>query len=310
LVEDLLPELRSGDRRFEIVLVVEGKNHPARQEVVELVCENPDTVQAWVMTRSSGEAGALAAGFEKATNEIVVTTSSQPQSEPGEIDKLVEPLESSEVDMVVGRRYPRHDGLMPRLQTFFFHRLMRLLTGTRYRDLSCGLRAMRAETAADLRLYGKFHRFVAVLAESQGFEVEEVDVAHNKQDRPRGLYRAGSYLRRLLDILAVFFLVRFTKRPLRFFGVVGLALFIPGLLLTAYLGVYRLLGLGGIADRPLLLLAVLLLVAGIQILSVGLLGELIIFTYVRDRRDYRVAEIFEANGPVETSRQAQPADPP
>ena len=308
LVEELLPALRALGSSFEIVLVVDGKDHSAGAEVRELIVEHPAEVLAWRLKRVGGEAGALAVGFDKARGQTIVTMSSQPQTEPSAVGTLVARLESSSVDIVVGRRYPRKDGLLPRIQTWMFHRLVRFMTGTEFRDLSCGTRALTSDVAQSLRLFGKFHRFVPVLAQNQGFRVEEVEVPHSLHDRPPALYGPTSYLRRLIDVLTVFFLVRFTRRPLRFFGTVGLALFLPGLVLTGYLGVYRLLGIGGIADRPLLLLAVLLLVAGIQILSVGLLGELIIFTYAREQRDYRVEEVFEVETTSSSTRRDQLVD--
>jgi hypothetical protein len=100
------------------------------------------------------------------------------------------------------------------------------------------------------------------------------------------------YLKRLLDVLTVFFLIKFTHRPLRFFGVVSLLLVVPGLAITVYLGIYRLLGFGPIAQRPLLLLGVLLIVLGIQLLSIGLIGEIIVFTHARKLREYRIAEVI------------------
>ncbi len=140
------------------------------------------------------------------------------------------------------------------------------------------------------QLYGDLHRFIPIIARTLGFRVTEVNVEQHDDDRPTKLYGPAVYSRRILDILTVFFLVNFTRRPLRFFGLIGLGLLVVGGGITLYLGIYRLLGMGGIADRPLLLLGILLAVLGFQSISIGLLGELIIYTHARKMRTYRIAE--------------------
>jgi dolichol-phosphate mannosyltransferase len=153
---------------------------------------------------------------------------------------------------------------------------------------------LRADVARELLIYGGLHRFVPILAHNQGFQVREILLRQHQEDTATRYYGVALYVKRLLDILTVYFVTKFTRRPIRFFGSLGLALALPGLLLTAYLGVYRLLGLGSIADRPLLLLAVLLMVVGFQSLSLGLIGEVIIFTHARQLSQYRVAEVIRA----------------
>jgi hypothetical protein len=148
--------------------------------------------------------------------------------------------------------------------------------------------------ARELRIYGGLHRFLPILAHSQGFRVKELPLRQHQDDTATRYYGVALYLKRLLDILTVYFIAKFTRRPLRFFGVLGLLLVLPGVLLTAYLGIYRLLRMGPIADRPLLLLAVLLIVVGFQSLSLGLIGEVIIFTHARRLGQYRVVEVIKA----------------
>jgi hypothetical protein len=150
---------------------------------------------------------------------------------------------------------------------------------------------MSRRVAEELVLYGDLHRFIPVLASTRGFGVLEIKLAQRVEDRPIRVYGLGTYLRRLLDIVTIFFLAKFTSKPLRFFGLIGSTIFGTGAAITAYLGFYRLLGFGGIAGRPLLLLGLLLMVLGVQSLSLGLLGELVIFTHARQIREAQIAEI-------------------
>ena len=224
---------------------------------------------------------------------MILTLSAYFQIEPYETHKILHKLSEDGLDLVISSRYPRMDSLFNRAQAKVFHWLIGMLTGTKFRDISCGLRAMRRRVAVEVQLYGDLHRFFPLLARQKGFKVEEISLRQSPSDAQRRVYNPGVYLRRLLDILTLFFLFKFTKKPLRFFGLIGSGLLGAGAAITGYLGIYRLLGLGAIADRPLLILGVLLMVLGIQLFSIGLLGELIIFTHARDVKEYQIEEVLE-----------------
>jgi hypothetical protein len=152
---------------------------------------------------------------------------------------------------------------------------------------------MKRKVAEEVTLYGDLHYFFPILAHQRGFKIAEIAVQPSRHDNGRRLFQPASYLRRLLDLLNLFFLVKFTRKPLRFFGSIGAGLFASGTTITGYLGAYRVLGLGGIADRPLLILGVLLMVVGVQLFSIGLLGELIIFTHAREVKDYQIKDVLD-----------------
>jgi hypothetical protein len=173
-----------------------------------------------------------------------------------------------------------------------FHRLIATGGGQRFNDLGCGARAMKRRVLEEISLYGDQHRFLPVLAGRQGFRIVEVDLAQSPLDRYDQGYPPREYAHRVLDIFTVFFLVRFTKKPLRFFGMVGASTFVIGALLVAYLAIDRLVFYHALADRPALLLSSLLVVLGMQLFALGLLGELIIFTHARDIKDYQVDEVI------------------
>lgn len=277
---------------FEFIFVLDGPNHNVLQTLKELKKEYAG-IKIILLNRWFGEATALSAGFEEARGSIILTLASYFQVEPQEVHKLIKKLVEEGHDLVISWRYPRVDPIFNRAQSWVFHRLTQMLTGTKYHDISCGLRAIKQRVVKEIHLYGDLHRFLPLLACERGFKVAEVPVQQSRQDIKRRVYMPGVYLRRLLDILTLFFLFKFTKKPLRFFGLVGSAVSAAGALITGYLGLYRLLGLGGIAGRPLLILGVLLIVLGVQLFSIGLLGEIIIFTHARNTREYQIEEILE-----------------
>ena len=172
-----------------------------------------------------------------------------------------------------------------------FHKLI-ATGGQHFNDLGCGARAMKRRVLEEISLYGDQHRFLPVLASRQGFRTVEIDVAQSPLDRYDRRYPMRDYFHRVLDIFTVFFLVRFTKKPLRFFGMVGASTFVIGALLVAWLAIDRLVFLHPLADRPALLLSSLLVVLGMQLFALGLLGELIIFTHARDIKDYQIDEVI------------------
>jgi glycosyltransferase involved in cell wall biosynthesis len=292
LYAEFSAELRRLGRSFEFVFVVDGGQRACVPLLKDLKAREGDAVRIVVFGRSFGEAAALAVGIDRASGEVLVTLAAYFQVGPEGMREALRMLDDRSADIVVGRRHPRADALLNRLQSRVFHWLVGRLTRTRFKDISCGLRAMGRETASELTLYGDLHRFIPILAQNRGFTVREIDLPQRREDLALRYPGMGAYPRRLLDLLTVFFLIKFTRKPLRFFGLIGSAALAVGGSITVYLGVYRILGLGGIADRPLLLLGVLLMVLGVQSISIGLLGEIIIFTHARRVSEYRIAEIL------------------
>jgi len=243
------------------------------------------------LSRSFGEAAALSAGFEHARGSLILTLPAYWQVEPSEIKKFIAALDDN--GMIVGCRWPRTDSWLNRLQARVFHRVLNFVAGCSFRDLGSGVRLFRKEIADEIPLYGDQHRFFPLLAERAGFRVKEVEVVQSTRDSAPRIYRPGVYLRRLLDILTVFFLVKFTKKPLRFFGLIGSALFAIGGTVLAYVVVQRLFFSMPLADRPALLLSCLLVVLGVQLFALGLIGELVIFAHGRETKEYKIDYIRE-----------------
>jgi len=276
-------------RPYEFTYVLDGQ-FPTVLDALTSLQQEGEPLRVIQLTKWFGEATALTAGFEKSRGDIILTLPAYYQVEPSEIPKLLAELVNH--DMVVTRRHPRMDSRLNRLQTALFNWILRAVTGTTFRDLGCGVRAFKRELAADIPVYGDQHRFLPLLAIRQGYRIREIDVAQSPRDRFHRVYRLGVYPRRLLDMLTVFFLVRFTKKPLRFFGLIGAATFALGLLITLYLVFERLILGTSLAERPALLLSSLMIVLGVQIFALGLIGELIIFTHAKDIKEYTIEKII------------------
>lgn len=293
--------LEAVGRSYEMIYVLDGPRDRFANGLGSVVAPD-EPVGVIGLTRQFGEATAIMAGFEQARGRLVVTLPAYHQVEPSEIVRLVDAL--SGCDVAIGRRWPRIGGAFERLRRAAFHGLLGWITGVRFSDLGCGARAFDRRVLEEIHLYGDQHRFLAVIADRQGFAVREVDLRQSASDRFAGLYGPRDYMRGFLDIFTVFFLVRFTKKPLRFFGMIGVTVFVVGAGLVAWMVVERLFFDQPLADRPALLLSTLLVVLGLQLFALGLLGELIIFTHARAIKDYRIERIIEF-APREEERAGQ-----
>ena len=276
---------------FEFVFVIDDKFAEAARKLESLVALG-EPIRTVVLPRNYGEATALTIGFEQARGEVLITLPAYFQTVPEGLLKVLRLLDEGN-DLVVARRWPRIDPWTNRLQNYCFHLITRKLTGVDLHDLGCGLKGLRRRIVREIPLYGDLHRFLPLLAYQRGFRVVEADISQHPYDGRIRIYRPGIYLRRLLDILTMVFLFKFTKKPLRFFGLIGAGLFGAGLLTSAILAVQKVLGLTALADRPLLILGVLLMVLGVQTGSIGLLGEMIIFTHARKMKDYTIEKILK-----------------
>lgn len=303
LYEAYTTALRETGRSFEFVYVLDGRLDPAFAQLRELQ-KRGERLKIIKLAKPFGEATALTAGFENSTGEIVLTLPAYYQIEPGALGDMLDHLDG--YDMVIARRWPRSGSRFELARRQFFHWLIRSVTGMRYRDLGCGARAFRRRIADDVPIYGDQHRFLPVLANRWGFRILELDVPQSSKDRFEGSYRPREYLHRMLDIFTVFFLVRFTKKPLRFFGMVGSITSLFGALLVCYIIVQRLFFGVALANRPALLLSSLMVVLGVQIFALGLIGELIIFTHARDMKEYTV-ELIVNDEPAAVRRAASAA---
>ncbi len=298
LYQDFSREIANLGKSVEFLFVVDGRLRGALPVLQDLQQNAESEVVIVLMGGNFGESAALTLGMERARGEIVVTLASYFQVEPRGIGAAFAALEDG-TDMAVGRRFPRTDSFFNRVQSRLFHGILRGMTGTGFHDISCGFKVMKRRVARELNLYGGMHRFIPMLALNRGFTVREVPLPQHSEDRGTRYHGTGTYLGRLLDILTVFFLTKFTRMPLRFFGLLGAALFALGVGVDLIAAIQKIFFDQGLSDRALLLLGTLLMVLGVQTLSLGLVGEIIIFIHARNVRDYQVAEVIRKPAPRE-----------
>ena len=291
-------------RPAEVIIVDDGSEDGSAQRLRAAQRSEP-RLRIVRLARNYGQTAALAAGIEQARAPIIITLDADLQFDPADIPRLLAAL-TDEVDVVHGWRRMRHDPwLTRRVPSLLANRLISLVTGTHLHDYGCTLRVMRASLAKELQLYGELHRFVAALAADLGARIVEVPVTHRPRTIGRSKYGLSRTLRVLLDLLTVKFLSGFSTRPIQLFGLVGIVCAVAGLALTAYLGFERIVIGTRLADRPIVLLAILMVVVGVQFVSLGLLGEMVVRTYHESQSKpiYRVREIVEPAEPHRTVRQ-------
>jgi glycosyltransferase involved in cell wall biosynthesis len=282
--------LDEGGLSYEIVYVLDGPR-PAQRAALAKLGRKGTAIKLVQLNRTFGEATALMAGFAHCSGAKILTLPAYFQIDGDDVGKVLAAGKSA--DFVIACRWPRRGGWFERMRRGAFHKLLHFVTGSVFRDLGCGVRLFDRNVLEEITVYGDQHRLLPLLAANQGFSVGEVEVRQSPRDEFRGTYRLRDYLHRALDLFTVLFLVRFTKKPLRFFGMIGSILVGIAVVLLLMIVVQRLFFDVALADRPALLLTSLILVVGVQIFALGLLGELIIFTHARDLAEYKVAEIVQ-----------------
>jgi glycosyltransferase involved in cell wall biosynthesis len=266
--------------RFEAIYVDDGSTDGSF-EVLESIHRADPRAKAIQLRRNLGKAQALAAGFREALGSVVVTLDADLQDDPAEIPSLLAKLGEG-YDLVSGWKKTRRDPLSKRLPSKLYNRTTALLTGLKLHDFNCGLKAYRRDVVKTLKVYGELHRYIPALAKWEGFRVAEIAVHHRSRRYGKTKYGLSRYLYGLLDLITVLFLGRFTKRPLHLFGSIGLVFALTGGAVTLWLVVLRITHRIFLSNRPLLFIGIVLLILGIQFVSIGLLGEMITRSNDRD----------------------------
>lgn len=271
---------------FEFVFVVPADQR-ARLEPVATLQRGGEPIQALESAPYVAEAALLRSALPLCRGEVVVLLAAEHRVAPEAIPVLVGAIDDG-ADLVIARRSTAGDALANRIQRRIAHALIHRLVGSSFQDLGSGVRAFRREVLPELPLYGEFTRFLPLFAAREGFVVEEREVAQHPAAKRSRFFSPGIYVRRLLDLLAVFFLIRFREKPLRFFGLLGGLVSLAGFVIMAVLGWQRLQG-QPLADRPMLVVGVLLFVIGVQGIALGLIGEIIVYAGAKRRTVYRLA---------------------
>lgn len=294
LLEAIASSLSNCQFSYEIICVDDGSTDGSAQFLQQQALIRND-LRVVILRRNYGQSAAMAAGFNYARGRFIVTMDGDLQNDPADIPMLVSKLEEG-YDLVSGWRKNRQDAKLTRLlPSKIANWLIGLVTGVKLHDYGCSLKAYRAELAADMNLYGELHRFLPALAFIEGARITEIPVRHHPRRYGQSKYGLGRTFRVLMDLFTIYFMKKFLTRPMHVFGFFGMISMILGTALGAYLTFVK-LGLGEkIGHRPLLILAVLLLLTGVQLFSFGLMAELLMRTYHESQRRpiYRVREVFE-----------------
>lgn len=286
----LISGLGKTRRNFEVVFVDDGSADGSWSHLKKMA-QRDRRLKLIRMRTSFGEAAAFDAGFKQAKGDKIAFFTTRVRINPAQVADLMKKLDDG-YDLVMGWRFPRRDSALNQRISKAFNAIIKWISKTELHDNNSGVFAAKRELLETIPLYGNLNIFLPTLAARKGFKVTDARI-----EQLPGKFRQSKYLpeyiQRLLDIVAVFFLTNYSKKPLHFLGFIGLVFTLVGAGMNLYLFFYRLFQFGPIAGRPLLLLGALLLVIGIQMISIGLIGEMIIFTHAKEIKEYTIEEILE-----------------
>ena len=291
LLDEVLNVMCSNKLNFEIVVVNDGSQDTTSNVLDELTIKIKELSVISLRT-NYGQTAAMAAGFDNSNGEVVITLDGDLQNDPTDIPKLISHINEG-YDLICGWRYDRKDKLINRrIPSKIANKLIANVTGLKLHDYGCSLKAFKKEILDDIKLYGELHRFLPVLAKIEGAKIKEIKVNHRSRKYGSSKYGIDRTFRVLMDLLTVWFMTKFLTRPMYGFGFVGIISILVSLGMTSYLFIIKLLG-NDIGNRPMLMFALILGIAGVQLFSFGLLGELLIRTYheSQNRPIYRIRKI-------------------
>ncbi len=294
LYDELTQTLGRYGRSYELLIVDDGSTDDTFEQLAALQMRDP-RLRVIRFRRNFGQTAAFAAGFAHARGRLVVTSDGDLQNDPADIPAMVALIDKGN-DIVCGWRKDRKDTFVNRrLPSILANKLISWATGVELHDYGCSLKVFRAEVVKPLRLYGEMHRFLPAIASQIGVKIAEVVVNHRARRAGVTKYGIGRTVRVILDLATVKFLLSYSTRPLQIFGLIGLVTGGMGGLITAYLAYVRLFAHQSIGDRPLLLLGVMLVFIGVQLVTFGLLAEVMARTYYesQDKPTYVIREVRE-----------------
>lgn len=280
--EESLPELvlhleqvlgKIAGKRYEIIFIDDGSTDNSFAVIKQIRARN-QRVRAFRFRRNYGKSAALSVGFQNAKGRIVITMDADLQDDPDEIPNLINKIREG-YDLVSGWKKKRYDPITKTIPSKFFNFVTSVFSGVKLHDFNCGLKAYRQELVKDLQVYGEMHRYIPALAHWEGYKVTEIPVQHHPRKYGKTKFGISRFLKGFLDLLTVMFTTRFLKRPLHFFGTLGGIFAFAGFVIDLYLLIDWIIGRTYLSNRPLALFGIALIIVGVQLISLGLLGELI-----------------------------------
>jgi glycosyltransferase involved in cell wall biosynthesis len=282
LTEKIITVLQSENLQGEIYFVDDGSTDQT-PEILDTLAKDIKQVSVIHFRRNKGKAAALQAGFCQVKGRYVITMDGDLQDDPEEIPRLLAKLKEG-WDMVSGWKKVRHDPLNKTLPSKLFNKTTSLLTGIHIHDFNCGLKAYRKEVVQSISLYGELHRYIPVLAKMEGFRVTEIPVTHHPRTSGKSKYGAGRMFKGFFDLITVLFLARFTLRPMHFFGMLGLLSVIVGICVELWVLILKYAYHESFQTHvAMLLFGILLLILGIQLVSMGLIGEMLVYQFRKNK---------------------------
>jgi glycosyltransferase involved in cell wall biosynthesis len=280
---------RSG--RFEVIFVDDGSTDGSMRVLHEL--RNRDRrVKIIRFRRNYGKSAALSVGFAKAEGDIVITMDADLQDDPNEIPSLVNEIKKG-YDLISGWKKKRRDPISKTIPSRFFNFVTSIITGIKIHDFNCGLKAYRKEVVKEVEIYGELHRYIPVLAHWLGYKVGEIPVQHHQRKYGRTKYGLGRFWKGFLDLLTVIFTTRYMQRPLHLFGFWGMVFFLTGFAIDLYLVTLKFTEGMALSNRPLFFGGILLIIVGVQFISIGLIGEMITKTRRTPEKEYSIREFWK-----------------
>lgn len=279
---------------YELILVDDGSTDQTIPLIKEL---SNHRTKLLVFNRNYGQTTAMAAGIEAARGDLIVTLDGDLQNDPDDIPTMIEKLESEGWDLVAGRRLKRQDGMFLRkVPSKIANWIIRRSTGVYISDYGCTLKVFKRDVAKNLGLYGELHRFIPVLAKMYGASITEMDVKHHARLHGESKYGLGRTFRVMSDLLLMLFFQKYRVKPMHLFGTLGIGSLAIGGAINIYLLILKLFG-ESIGHRPLLTLGILLVLAGVQLITTGFVAELIMRTYFesQNKKPYTVKEEYIAS---------------
>jgi len=271
---------------YEIVFIDDGSTDKS-VEILKKLSQKEENIRLIALRRNLGKSPALTLGFQKAKGEYVVMMDADLQDDPNEIKKLQKKMDEG-YDLVSGWRKNRKDSLLKVVNSKFFNSLMSKLFNVKVHDLNCGLKLMKNDVAKELFLYGGMHRFITIISKELGFKVAEAPIVHHERRYGESKFKSTKILTDIPDLMTIYFLTKYTKRPLHFFMKLGAPLAAVGFIALFYLTILRLMG-ETIGNRPLLIFAVLFVITGLQIMLTGLIADLIVNFNRKEINDYPIS---------------------
>jgi glycosyltransferase involved in cell wall biosynthesis len=301
LYKELTAALEAFGRSYEIVAIDDGSTDQTYPLLAALQRSDP-RLRVIRFRRNFGQTAAFAAGFAHARGRFIVTSDGDLQNDPRDIPAMIQLAETRDADIVAGWRKDRQDPFLNRrLPSMIANWVISRATGVRLHDYGCSLKVFRSEVVKPMKLYGEMHRFLPAIASEFGVRIEEQVVRHHPRRHGQSNYGISRTIRVVLDLLTVKFLISYKTRPVQIFGLLGVGMGVFGALVLAWLAYVKYFQHEGIGDRPLLLFGILLIFTGVQLLTLGLLGEMQARTYheSQDKPIYVIRDILETETPRE-----------